>query len=309
MRTPSKRVLAVLLGTLLLGACQASGTPSELPSASAVIKTPVSEPAPSLIPIGATATPRRLPTAAPSPAPTSAEAWQSWPVVPVVPMHVREIFDRGQSLGNDAHAFSILGDCQSLPDNFLGVYDTQPSVVASLPAQLQETVAYFAGTFNRESPTIKSGTTAGALLWIEWHEGKYTCGPNETPVDCELRLHRPSFVVFNVGTHYESRNIDYLRRILDQLVANGVVPILATKADNRELDERINLDMVTLAVEYDVPLWNFWAATGDLPNRGLYTKTSEPHLGDIYLNEEGLQRHRFTALETLDVVRRTALGE
>ena len=87
------------------------------------------------------------------------------------------------------------------------------------------------------------------------------------------------------------------------------MPILATKADNRELDERINLDMATLAVEYDVPLWNFWAATGDMPNRGPYTKTSEPHLGDIHLNEDGLQRHRFTALETLDVVRRTALGE
>jgi len=299
----------VLLGTALLGACQTSGTPPIEPSVSAVSRTPMSEPAPSLMPMGETATPPLAPTALPSPAPMSAEAWQSWPIVPVVPMHVREIFDRGQLLGNDAHAFSILGDCQSVADIFLGVYDTQPSVVASLPAQLQETVAFFAGSFDRESPTIKSGTTAGALLWIEWHEGKYTCGPNETPVDCELRLHRPSFVILNVGTHYESRNIDYLRRILDQLVANGVVPILATKADNRELDERINSDMATLAVEYDVPLWNFWAATGDLPNRGLYTKTSEPHLGDIYLNEDGLQRHRFTALETLDVVRRTALGE
>ncbi len=99
------------------------------------------------------------------------------------------------------------------------------------------------------------------------------------------------------------------RGILDQLIAHGVVPILATKADNRELDERINYDMAVLALEYDVPLWNFWAATGDLPNRGLYTKSSEPYLGDIYLNADGLERHRHTALETLDVVRRAALGE
>ncbi len=301
-------MLALALGTLLLGACQASSSTSVTSSTLAVAMTPLSEPAPSLIPIGETATPNPPATPPPSPALLSAEEWKSWPVVPIVPDHVREIFERGQTLGNDPHAFSILGDCQSVPDMFLGVYDTQPSVVASLPVQLQETVAYFAGSFNRESPTIKSGTTAGALLWIEWHEGKYTCGSNETPVDCELRLHRPSFVIINVGTHYESRNINYLRLILDQLVTNGVIPILATKADNRELDERINSDMAVLALEYDLPLWNFWAATGDLPNRGLYTKTSEPHLGDIYLNEEGLERHRFTALESLDVVRRTAIA-
>lgn len=298
----------MLTGVLLSG-CSAQGP---LPASADPFEpspTSAGPPVPTLIPLASTA-PVRVGTPPTEPAPSlTAEEWKSWPIVPQVPVHVREVFAAGQALGKDAHAFSILGDCQSLPETFLGVYDTDPLVVAALPARLQETVAYFAGSFGRESPTIKEGTTAGALLWIEWHEGKYTCRDNETPVDCELRLHRPAFVIINVGTHYESRNIDYLRRILDQLVAGGVVPILATKADNRELDERINLDMATLALEYDVPLWNFWAATGDLPNRGLYTKTSEPHLGDIYLNDEGLERHRLTALQTLDVVRRMALGE
>jgi hypothetical protein len=277
--------------------------------AEAISATVSPAPVASLIPLQATFTPTEpvLPTV--TAASPTAEDWKSWPIVPRVPAHVRQIFEAGQALGNDPRAFSILGDCQSLPETFLGVYDTNPAVVAGLAQPLQETVAYFAGSFDRESPTIKLGTTAGALLWIEWHEGKYTCGDNETPVDCELRIHRPSFAIINVGTHYETRNIDYLRRILDRLIANGVVPILATKADNRELDERINFDMAVLALEYDVPLWNFWAATGDLPNRGLYTKSSEAFLGDIYLNDEGLERHRHTALETLDVVRRVALGE
>ena len=41
-----------------------------------------------------------------------------------------------------------------------------------------------------------------------------------------------------------------------------------------------------LAAEYDLPLWNFWAAVSDLPDRGLYTRDDRPLQGDIYLTEE-----------------------
>ena len=74
---------------------------------------------------------------------------------------------------------------------------------ACLP-ELQAAVANFTGSFNRQSPTIKGGTTAGAVLWDAWHENKYTCQANETPLDCELRLNKPSIVIINLGTHYEN---------------------------------------------------------------------------------------------------------
>jgi hypothetical protein len=109
-----------------------------------------------------------------------------------------------------------------------------------------------------------------------------------------------------VGTHFESRNTEYLRRVITQLIDAGVVPILATKADNRELDDRINRDMTLLASEYDLPLWNFWAALSDLPNRGLYTRDDRPLQGSIYLNEEATLRHRLTGLEALNAVWRMA---
>jgi hypothetical protein len=70
------------------------------------------------------------------------------------------------------------------------------------------------------------------------------------------------------------------------LIENGVVPILATKADNRELDHRVNRDMALLASEFNLPLWNFWASLNDLPNRGLYTRKDRPLQGDIYLTDE-----------------------
>jgi hypothetical protein len=246
-----------------------------------------------------------------TPTPTSAlvdaihlseDEWQTWPVIPQVPENARLLYQKGLTLGNNPHAFSIIGDCQSMPETFLGVYDTDPTVVAKLPPELQAAVANFSGSFNRLSPTVKPGTTAGAALWSEWHENKYTCTPNETPLDCELRLNKPSIVIINLGTHYETRNIVYLRKILDRLTGQGIVPILATKADNRELDGRLNQEMAELALEYSVPLWNFYAAVSDLPNHGVGVKKGEEFLGEIYLNEEGLERHRYTALEALTAV-------
>jgi hypothetical protein len=235
--------------------------------------------------------------------------WMSLPVQPEPGVNIQEIYQLGQTLGNDPNAFSIFGDCQAEPQEFLGVYDTDPALVASLSPELQETVENFAGSFERESPTAQDGTTPGALLWDQWHRGEYGCQFGETPVDCELRIHRPSFVIIQIGSHFESRNTEYLRRVIDQLLANGVVPILATKADNREKDNRINRDMALLSAEYDLPLWNFWASVSDLPNRGLFTRKDRPLQGDIYLTDEAKVIHRETGLDALNIVWRMAAGK
>jgi len=230
-------------------------------------------------------------------------------VLPDVDPSIRAIYEYGLTLDNDPYAFSIFGDCQSRPDAFFGVFETNPAVVFGLSPELQETVENFRGSFNRESPTSQDGTTPGALLWAQWHRGEYGCSFDETPVACELRIHRPSFVIIQIGTHFESRNTEYLRKIIMQLIDAGVVPILATKADNREKDERINRDMALLASEFDLPLWNFWAAVSELPNRGLYTRSDRPLQGDIYLTDQAARIHRMTGLETLDVVWRVATGK
>jgi len=221
---------------------------------------------------------------------------------------LQKVYERGLELGNDPHAFSLFGDCQIRPGDFFGVFETDPAVFKNLSLELRQAVDYFAGSFNRESSTAQDGTTPGSLLWTQWHRGEYGCTFAETPVQCELRIHRPSFVIIQVGTHFESRNTEYLRRVILQLLDAGVVPILATKADNREKDERINRDMAMLAAEYDLPLWNFWAAVSDLPNRGLYTRDDRPLQGDIYLTEQAALRHRMTGLATLNEVWRAITG-
>ncbi len=314
------RLWAVLALAVILSACgltpptsaptavPATGIP---PRATDPPPTPTQATGPAPLSTEPAASPVPGPTAESLPAETGLDpaAWMDWPVIPVVTQNVREIYARGLLLGNDPRAFSILGDCQSTPDTFLGLYVVDAEEYAALSPDLQETVDFFSSSFNRESPTAKSGTTSGALLWAEWHEGKFGCEASESPLDCELRLHKPSFALITVGTHWEARNEMYMRKIIERLLAQGVVPILSTKADNREGDHRLNLETAMLADEYNLPLWNFWPVTDDLPNRGLYTKKGDEHLGDIYLTDEALARHRFSALEALDAVWRAAVGK
>ncbi len=312
-----RNLFIALLVCVLLASCGEESTPAPTASQTPALSEPVvqimSEPTP---------TPRTAVTASPppvtfEPALTSTPRpqrldpndWKNWSVIPsLIDPTLRRIYERGLSLGNNPRAFSILGDCQTRPEEFFGVFETDSSVIQNLSPDLRETVAYFEGSFTRDASTTQDGTTPGALLWSQWHRGEYGCTFAETPVECELRVHRPSFVIIQVGTHFESRNLEYLRRIINQLLDAGVVPILATKADNREKDERVNRDMALLASEYDLPLWNFWATVSDLPNRGLYTRPDRPLQGDIYLTDEAAQIHRMTGLEALDTVWRAVTG-
>lgn len=257
----------------------------------------------------ATSTPTEQSMASTASATSVSNEWMNLPVQPEPGTNLRAIYQKGLALGNDPNAFSIFGDCQAEPQEFLGVYDTDLVLVESLSPELQETVANFAGSFERESPTAQDGTTPGALLWDQWHRGEYGCQFGETPVDCELRIHRPSFVIIQIGSHFESRNTEYLRRVINQLLEQGVIPILATKADNREKDNRINRDMALLSAEFNLPLWNFWASLSDLPNRGLFTRKDRPLQGDIYLTDEAKIIHRETGLEALNIVWRMATGQ
>jgi hypothetical protein len=304
-----------LLVCLFINSCAGETTPT--PTATLhlsepeveIVFNPTLTPSPVSTPLPVPTAPQPTVTSTPSRSRLDPNDWKNWPVIPgYVDPSLRRVYERGLSFGNDPRAFSVFGDCQTQPDEFFGVFETDPTSLQGLSPVLRETVDHFNGSFNREASTSQDGTTPGSLLWDQWHRGEYGCTFAETPVECELRTNRPSFVIIQVGTHFESRNTEYLRKIIDQLLDAGVVPILATKADNRELDERINRDMAMLAVEYDLPLWNFWAAVSDLPNRGLYTRSDRPLQGDIYLTDEAALIHRMTGLEALNTVWRAVTG-
>lgn len=250
----------------------------------------------------------------------SPDFWKELPVVPSgISDRVRAIYQRGLAMGNDPNAFSKVGDCHSTNPYFLADFDLGPGVYElGEYAQLQTTIDYFEGSFSRTSMATKKGlSTAGVLasLWSDW---KY-CSSNETPLDCEFRLHHPSFALISLGTNeaydvkidsstFEGR----LRRIIEHSIDQGVVPILSTKADNAEGNHFINYTTARLAMEYELPLWNFWKAVQPLPDHGLrdpehltfapsksYTDFSKPE----YL-AYGIQMRNLTALQVLDLIRR-----
>jgi hypothetical protein len=226
------------------------------------------------------------------------ESWKDWPVFPYyISDNLKQIYKQGIENGNNQHAFSIFGDCHSLPEVFLGVFDNDPEFVKTFDPSIQETVKYFQGSFDRYRPTVKIGTTEGALLWPLWNDNKEgKCNPNENAVDCELRVHKPSIVIIQVGTHYESRNEQYMITIIEKILDHGAVPIIVTKADNRELDERINETLVKLAAQYELPVWNFWASVQHLSTKGI-----DPE-DDMYLSDEGYALHQRDGIKVLDLV-------
>ena len=249
----------------------------------------------------------------------SAKAWRELPIVPVqISEQMRLVYERGLAAGNNPQAFSKVGDCQSALPMFLSDLDKERYDLGEY-TYLQPVIDNFADSFGRSSRAVKDGLTASAVnvsLWNDWRD----CETNETPLACEYRLQKPSFAIISLGTNDANGFVPFeetLRKVIDITLAQGIVPILATKADNAEGDHSINLTIARLAYEYQIPVWNFWLAVQDLPLQGL---RSPEHLtyGEYVLpvdfsSPEVLQYafnvRNLTALQVLDVVWRSVTGQ
>lgn len=231
------------------------------------------------------------------------------PILPTVSQTARAIYQRGLQLGNNPQAFSKVGDCLSVTPYFLAAFDAGDYALGPYSA-LQPAVDYFAGSFGRQSLAAGIGFSPANVMVSIWADPK-RCLKKESPLGCELRLHRPSFVFVSLGTNgawlstaqYETS----MRQILDVVIARGAVPILATKPDDLEGAGRFNRVTVTLAQEYDVPLWNFWRATQALPDRGLnadgfHLSWDRDYFDDPLRLQKGYPLRNLTALQALDAV-------
>ena len=120
---------------------------------------------------------------------------------------------------------------------------------------------------------------------------------------------RPSIVLISMETGFEGRTAavyeKYMRQIIEYALEQGALPILATKADNFEGDHSINLTTARLAVEYDLPLWNFWRAVQSLPNHGLDAGRPD----NFHISVEAWNVRSFTGLQALDALWRAVRDE
>ncbi|MCD4671986.1 MAG: hypothetical protein K8R77_04915 [Anaerolineaceae bacterium] len=250
-----------------------------------------------------------------SPESTPTSPPQSWQDCPIVPETISdttiEIYQRGLALGNHPNAFSKIGDCETHTTWFLYDFDQGSKAYNLGPyAELQSVVDHFEGSYERLSLATKQGFTAASLMTPLW-ANREKCENNESPLACELRTHQPSFAIVALGTNDASnpeRFEENYRKVIETCIERGVVPILATKADDLEGDGVINATIVQVSQEYDVPLWNFWAAIQDLPRQGL--QKDGAHLTwypNDFSDPSGLEeaswpRRNLTALQVLEKV-------
>lgn len=294
---------SILIISLLLAACSPAPTPPNLTPDTGIPGTETPDTATPVSDATATVDAPRANVSPTADVRLDPAKWQEWPVVPQISGRALEIYQRGLALGNDPHAFSKIGDCQSVPASFFGIYETDRYSFASEYQYLQETVDFYQGSFAREGESVRGGFNTSSVLLPFWANAE-VCQPGESPMACENRIHNPSVVIISLEVWFEGRTADvyekYMRQVIEYNIEQGTLPILATKADNVEGDHSINRTIAQLAYEYDLPLWNYWRAVQPLPNHGL--DPTDPT--GFHLNVDGWNMRSFSALQVLDAVRR-----
>jgi len=243
--------------------------------------------------------------------------WMDMPVVPKISHNVKVIYKKGQAMGADPTHISKVGDCQSIRQYFFGNFDDPQAYRIGPYDYLNPAIDYFHGSFDRLSLAVKTGWNVASVL-SPLNANPTLCGVNETPLECEYRIWNPSIAIISMETWTKNRPTDtykeYLRQIVQYSIDHGVVPILATKADNLEGDQSINASIACLARQYDVPLWNFWKEVQPLPDHGLladgFHLTNDHNRYDLKSAMQAAWPHRnLTALMAVDAVWRAVTGQ
>jgi hypothetical protein len=312
-----KQTTFFLLLITLLTACS-SGQAAPTTISVAATKEPIQGPPSAeaiLLATDLPATETVLPTASFTPKPPlAADAWMQIPAVPVeISESMRLVYQRGLEMGNDPKHFSVIGDCQNVSSYFLSMFDHPGEYnLGDDYAYLQPTIDYYQESFSRKSLAVKGGFNVAAILSPLRADPK-ACNKDESPLDCELRTWRPSVVFVSMETWWsekpEQEYDKYMRRVIDRILETGAVPIIATKADNLEGDHGINATIAQIAYEYELPLWNFWAAVQPLPNHGLSSDNFHLTFARSFFDDRVRMKsawpwRNLTALQSLDVVRK-----
>ena len=185
--------------------------------------------------------------------------------------HIREIFALGQELGRDPNAFSRVGASIVATHHFLGRWDTGPYDLGPY-IHLQPVIDHYQGSYSHVGNAAIQGLTALAVFSPTW-ASEEDCLPNENVIDCEFRLHNPSILLIALGTNDKWDTVGFdknLRRLVEHAIAQGIIPVLATKADRFEGEDNRNNEIIRqIAADYHLPLLDFDLIAATLPGRGM----------------------------------------
>jgi len=288
--------------------------PTTEPSATAVPPTPTDEP---------TATPPPTATSIPSPTPISENQivngilLSEFLIMPEnVQENVRDIYARGETQLRNPRAFSKIGDSVVLTPHFLARFDSD-NYNLGIYDYLQPTIDQFAGSFSRYGQSAHVGLSFRTMYELGWPDLEY-CEPEEDVVTCEIRTYNPSIFIIRMGTNdaVPAAMEANLSQLIEDLIAQGIVPILSTKNDRFDDEENINNQIIRdLSEEYEVPLWDFDLLADTMPLRGLsgddihLTMHDTNDYTDPEVMERGYPVNDLTALMVLDTILKTVETE
>ncbi len=242
--------------------------------------------------------------------------------------YARAIARTGRRLGVNAHAFSRVGDSNTEGSSFLSDFDGGAYDLGDY-GYLQDALSFFSGSFRRTGAAVQGFTSWGVTNPI--YADPRICGAKESALVCELRLNKPGVALIMIGTNDvwvqgSTPSEPYFRKMVQDCIDRGVIPILSTLAWNPNSSYyqsalTVNAVIRKVAGDMKVPLWDFYQSTQALPGQGIGDYSWDPHahlssepggqpytLRDPYI-QAGLTRHNLEALQALYTVWKYALGQ
>jgi hypothetical protein len=310
---PTATPAAELIPTLLQ---EITATPVMEPQSEAAAEIPESQDSTPTRPMPATKTPQPLETI-PAAAINGMPAGQFIIMPGETRENIRQISAKGESLGRNPQVFSILGDSLIATNQSLAKWDGDDYNLGEY-SFLQPTIDQYAGSFSRYGPSVRVGLHSWSVFDPLWADKEF-CLANEDVLTCEIRLNNPSMMIIFLGSNDAGSpggfNVNY-RQIVEALIEQGIVPVLATKADRFEGGDNVNNNIIRkIATDFQVPLMEFDLLADTLPGRGLgpdnvHLTFLEPlDFGSPEIFSVGYPVHNLASLMILDAVRREFSGE
>ncbi len=250
-------------------------------------------------------------------------------ITPGVRAAMRAVAAKGRAMGNNPRVFSKVGDCMTDHPQFLNPFAWGQYNLREY-GYLQATIDYFnvkpredvGSSWDANSLAANNGFNSSAVREPQW-ANPALCQPNERPLACEYRLNKPAVAVIMFGiadvlVMTPQQFYRFMRNIVDDSLAAGVVPLLSTFPENPsvpQLSRQVNQMVLALAREKNLPVMNFADAVRGLPNGGLESDgihlSLPPGLATDFSPENlqyGMTVRNLLVLQALDVIRREILN-
>src|SRR5262249_9021560 len=143
---------------------------------------------------------------------------------------VRELYQSGQTNGNNPHAFSKIGDGEISAEWFFTAFDLDGRYYDLGPYRdLSPSIENFSVSFGWIGMAARRGFNTDRILNSATSDATF-CESGESPLSCELRWQHPAFAILSLGTNQVWQPGEFekgMRQILERLISEHVVPILS----------------------------------------------------------------------------------